>query len=234
MTVQQVQVTNPSNNPVTLTSLILSDTDTTGNPPTDITTVTLYENGVSITSVAFSGTTATFNLGTTVILGSGGSVTFEVTATISSGASGSDQFSVTGISGTNGQPTNTNVSSVQGALITILAPTPTSTATVISASTAVIVSPNPSDGTQPVSVTIPTALGSSDVKVQIFTTAFRKVQEQDYSSTTQGSVYPSIPASRKVAIKLVDNWNKPLASGLYYVVVHTSKGRSIGKLLLLR
>ena len=88
----------------------------------------------------------------------------------------------------------------------------------------VVIYPNPSNGTEPLLVSVPLAV-PSDVKVQIFTTAFRKVQEQDY---------PSQPVGVPVSIALSDREGVPLASGLYYVVVTMPQGRSIGKLLILR
>jgi hypothetical protein len=88
-----------------------------------------------------------------------------------------------------------------------------------------VVYPNPADGTVPVRLRPPSYYGTSDVKVQIFTLAFRKVQDKFYSQ---------VPAGTDCPLELVDKSNKPLASGLYYVVVHTSSGRSIAKLLILR
>jgi hypothetical protein len=85
--------------------------------------------------------------------------------------------------------------------------------------------PNPSDGSGPVSIHPSAYYGISDVKVQVFTVAFRKVQEK---------FYHSVPAGQDLPLLLNDKWGKPMASGLYYVVVSTNRGRSIGKLLLLR
>ncbi len=90
--------------------------------------------------------------------------------------------------------------------------------------TALRVYPNPADGTEPVTIRLPYYSGLSDVKIQIFTIAFRKVQEKVYPSQVWGLI----------PIQLVDIWNKPLASGLYYVVVITNEGRSVAKLLIIR
>jgi hypothetical protein len=65
----------------------------------------------------------------------------------------------------------------------------------------------------------------SDVKVQIFTLGFRKVNEM---------VFPQVLPGVSVSINLVDRWNKPLANGLYYIVVITDQGRSIAKLMIIR
>ena len=78
--------------------------------------------------------------------------------------------------------------------------------------------------------------GTADVKVEIFTTAFRKVQEMPFSNVQLGM------ASNGISVPMTDRHNDLLASGLYYVVVTTSPssnsgGRAlhlIGKFLLLR
>ena len=83
--------------------------------------------------------------------------------------------------------------------------------------------PNPSDG-RPVNV-LPSMTKVSDVKVQIFTLAFRKVNER---------TFPQVPPGVSVSIDLKDKNGIPLASGLYYVVVETSQGKSIAKLIIVR
>jgi len=102
--------------------------------------------------------------------------------------------------------------------------TPTPTITPVPESFPVVY-PNPADGTVPVKVRPPAYFGVSDVKVRVFTIAFRKAQE---------NTYRQVPAGTDVPLSLTDKWGKPLASGLYYVVVQTSQGRTIGKLLILR
>lgn len=64
-----------------------------------------------------------------------------------------------------------------------------------------------------------------DVRIEIFTTAFRKVQDQ---------TFPHVPAGGKVALELKDKWGHPLASGLYYVVVSFQGHKMVEKLLVLR
>ena len=60
----------------------------------------------------------------------------------------------------------------------------------------------------------------------IFTTAFRRVNE---------ITLPNVPAgTTDVALPLTDQKGTPLANGIYYVVVHTSQGRFITKLMVLR
>ncbi len=127
-------------------------------------------------------------------------------------------------------PTNTLASTATPTATPTLTPTLTSTAqptnipTPHPSTTQVVLYPNPSNGTQPLLIAVPLT-APADVKVQIFTTAFRKVQEKNY---------PSQPVGIPVSITLNDREGTPLASGLYYVVVITPQGRSIGKLLILR
>jgi hypothetical protein len=88
-----------------------------------------------------------------------------------------------------------------------------------------MVYPNPAIGPNPVHVYVPGLTGVSDVKVQVFTVAFRKVHEENF-----GGVLPN----GSVLLALKDSRDKPLANGLYYVVVESEIGRSIGKLLIMR
>ena len=84
--------------------------------------------------------------------------------------------------------------------------------------------PNPSDGSNPVHLKLDLAAPGA-VKVQIFTTAFRKVLDQPPVLVAPG---------QDLAVALIDHWGTPLASGLYYVVVTTPAGRSVAKMLVLR
>ena len=226
--VQQVLMTNTSStSTINMTGLSLTVTGT-GNPA-DITGVTLWANGVSITSATFAGTMATFVFNEPLLPSSG--VTYTVTANFGSNANGTYGFSVTGASGTNGQAVQFSGMPVLGAIITLSHPTttPTSSPTVTITSTpqavtTPIVFPNPSSG-GPVNVMPPSYTGTADVKIQIFTTAFRMVQERPY---------PTLPYG-PIKIYMQDDWGTPLASGLYYVVITVnSHQRSIAKLLLLR
>jgi hypothetical protein len=74
-----------------------------------------------------------------------------------------------------------------------------------------------------VSLLPPPYPGVSDVTVKIFTIAFRKVQE---------TTFPQVPSGTAVTLALTDRWGTPLANGLYYLVVQTSTGKSVGKLLI--
>ena len=84
--------------------------------------------------------------------------------------------------------------------------------------------PNPATG--PIVHILPAPyLGFSNVRVEIFTVNFRKVQDRTFYA---------VPAGTELAVNLTDREGRPLANGLYYVVVTTNSGRVIGKLLVLR
>lgn len=110
--------------------------------------------------------------------------------------------------------------------VTITA-TPTGTAQVTAtpaSSTQVVFYPNPANGNGPVLIAV-SLIAPGDVKVQVFTTAFRKVQEK---------TYPGQPVGVPISLSLTDRKGNPLASGLYYVLVTWPQGRTIGKLLIIR
>ena len=71
---------------------------------------------------------------------------------------------------------------------------------------------------------MPGIISESDVKVQIYLTTLRKVQDQNYRV---------VPGS-DIAIRLIDKNGAQLANGLYYVTVTTSHKKSVLKLLILR
>jgi hypothetical protein len=119
--VQQVVLTNPSGSTVTLTSLTLTVSGT-GNP-SDITSVTLLDNGTPIVTTAFTYTTATFSLSGTLST----SVTYTVQANFGMNAAGSYTFSLTGASGTNGQAVLFSGLSVAGAMVSVAQATSTPT-----------------------------------------------------------------------------------------------------------
>jgi hypothetical protein len=107
-------------------------------------------------------------------------------------------------------------------------PTPTATFTVTLTPTVIgvkvpLVYPNPTSG-QPVSLRLPITQ-TSDVTVQIFTLAFRKVWEQDF---------PQVAPTTALSVPLSDRTGTQLANGLYYVVAVTSQGTYKTKLLILR
>jgi hypothetical protein len=245
VTAAQVQITNSGNMAVNLTQLTVTDLGP-GNA-SDITSVIALINGTQVgVPTAFVGNTATINLNN-YVLSAGPAQTVKILANFSGTSNGTYQLSMN-LSGTStnngGQPANFTGLPVAGNTIVVqqptftptLSPTPTFTITPTvsptptSSQTPVpeknpIIFPNPVDGTVPVKVRPPAFTGTSDVKVQLYTLAFRKVQE---------NVYPNMVAGQDCPIPLKDSWNNPLASGLYYVVVTTHNGRTIGKMLLLR
>jgi len=63
------------------------------------------------------------------------------------------------------------------------------------------------------------------VEIKVFTLAFRLVQEESFLNIPSGTPVPLQPR---------DKWGVTLANGLYYLVVTTKRGVSIGKLMVLR
>jgi hypothetical protein len=225
--VQQVVLTNNNPSAVTMTGLPL--TVTGSGLPANITSVSLLANGsITIAAASVNGSTAIFSFNS--VLPASSSVTYTVTANFGTNASGTYAFTATGGSA-NGQQVQFNGFPVVGATITVVHPTvtPTFSPTFTITSTPqpianAVIYPNPSNG-GPVSVMPPTYSGTADVKVQLFTIAFRKVQDKTYNSLPYGPVQ----------VAMEDSWGNPLASGLYYVVVTIDGSqRSIAKLLLLR
>jgi O-glycosyl hydrolase len=240
----QVVFGNPSNAGATLTSITVSETGSgSGN---DVTAVALYENGTLVGSSALTGGEAVFNV--TQGVPAGESVTFTFTTGYNNAGLGNYQWSVTGAAGTNGEALGFNGVPVLESTITVVeatatatsspTQTPTATATWTATQTSTVTStltatplpgllpvvyPNPVSGG---TVTVDPALtGTSEVEVQIFTTAFRKVQDKTYGQ---------VGAGQTVVLELKDRSGTPLADGLYYLVVTTNQGRSILKLLVLR
>lgn len=84
--------------------------------------------------------------------------------------------------------------------------------------------PNPVAGSA-VNILPPPYTGTSNVRVEIYTVSFRKVLDKSYDSVTSGTA---------VVVTLTGTGGDPLANGVYYVVVMTNAGRTIGKLLVLR
>jgi hypothetical protein len=108
--------------------------------------------------------------------------------------------------------------------------TPSFTATAgTSLPVSIILYPNPSSGSSSpsgqVQIFIPGRAETSDIRVQIYTVAFRMVQD---------GLFRQIPVGATVEIELKDKSGKFLASGLYYVVVSFGGQKSVGKLKILR
>jgi hypothetical protein len=68
--------------------------------------------------------------------------------------------------------------------------------------------------------------GAALLKIQLFTTAYRKVSE---------TVMKDVPAGRRqVKLSLLDPKGRALAKGFYHLLVVSPHGRAIGKLLILK
>lgn len=218
MAVQQVQLTNPSGSTVGLTGLILS-VFVTGNPGA-ITSVALLKNGAPVTTLTISGGTASFTFSDSVTASS--SVTYTVEANFGYAAGGTYQFSITGATGSaNGQAVQFNGLPVAGATVTVIQPTFTSTP---SANEKPVIYPNPVTGPGPVQLHI-SLVKNSDVKVEIYTLAFRKVNTLDFDNVLPG---------QNVSIPLTDKSGMSLANGLYYFVVEAAGKKWIVKVLVIR
>jgi hypothetical protein len=136
--------------------------------------------------------------------------------------------------------TNTLTATTTNTPTFTLTPTPTLTPTITNTPTFTVTTtstlslaslgqlvlyPNPSDGTVPVKINVPLTT-TENVKIKIYTTAFRKVQDLDFTAVGPGDVQLTIP--------LTDKWGTRLANGLYYVEALTDKGLLRTKWLLLR
>jgi hypothetical protein len=244
--VLQVQVTNSSTIPVTLTNLTLSASGT-GDDQTGLSSVQVYldvngngtfDNGVDswLSTATYSTNDGIISIMLNSVVPAGSSVNYLVVDNFTTTAPDGTYVVGVNVGGLSGTCAYGSVQfsglSVTGAAITIVhatpvpTETPTATITVVPVTTTVVVYPNPSDGSQPVSWTAPGRVDGSDINVQIFTTAFRLVQQIEVGKTSLGA--------KLEPIKLEDKTGKPLASGLYYVVVTVDSKKSIGKLLILR
>ena len=86
--------------------------------------------------------------------------------------------------------------------------------------------PNPVLDSSQAQIQLTLSQAADDLSVMVFTTAFRKVNQVDYGAQSAGLVTLSLVTK--------DKWDTPLADGLYYLVVKTPQGRSVGKLIVLR
>lgn len=106
--------------------------------------------------------------------------------------------------------------------------TPTSTFTPTATFTplpkgAPILYPNPAKGVSAVNLQLPLS-AVSDVRVQVFTTAFRKVLDDTFTQVAPGT---------NLSLPLVDAWYKTLANGVYYVKVGIGGKRWTLKMIVL-
>ncbi|HVZ79369.1 MAG TPA: glycoside hydrolase family 9 protein [bacterium] len=228
--VMQVQLQNLTGGPTTVGQISLTASGT-GNDQTGITSVKVYldSNGNGIVdggdSLLASGTypanDGTLTVGLSDVLPGSATQDLLIVLDISSSApSGTYQTSLTGVVVTTGSGSGTATGiPYDGAEVTV-GGIPTATPTWSKP----VVYPNPSDGTQPIQVAVPLN-APTDVQVRVFTTAFRLVAEKNIHNMTPGSL---------VKLDPMDQWGSPLASGLYYVVVKTPTGKTVGKILILR
>jgi hypothetical protein len=232
VTAVQVNVNDPSGAAVTLTSLTVTDAE---GDTSYITSVSVVINGTAVGSPSgFTGNTATLNLNNYVLQPS--SQPLQILVSYSGNATGTYQLSISGLTGTSGnnggQPAGFNGLPVSGYTVVVHQPTftptlsPTSTTTQAPTPLAgkVGIYPNPVTGPT-VEILPPVYTGTSNVRIEIYTTAFRKVQDKTYSA---------VPSGTAITVSLTGRGGNPLANGIYYVVVTTSSGRATGKMLVLR
>jgi hypothetical protein len=87
--------------------------------------------------------------------------------------------------------------------------------------------PNPSTGHQlSIQVQLFFKAAAQSVRLEVFTTSYRKVNEVDLGDMSAGSTAVPLP--------LLDDRGIPLADGLYYLLVKASTGQAVGKMILLR
>jgi arabinan endo-1,5-alpha-L-arabinosidase len=152
------------------------------------------------------------------------------TSTVSSTPTFSSTVTFTPTHSPNPSNSPTSTRTVTTTFTSSSTPTLSSTATAAFTATSnpvgnqtVVIFPNPAPGGT-VHLLPPIYAGSSNVRVEIFTAAFRKVKDETFTN---------IPSGQAVTLLLTDRQGSPLANGIYYLVVTTSRGRSIGKLIIL-
>jgi hypothetical protein len=171
-----------------------------------------------------NGNQITWNLGSLPV----GITQLQVNVTIDGSVAGGTVLSSQGTLSYTGGSASSNSASVSVVALTstpTAPPTATATLTPEPMGGVPVLYPNPATGAGPVSIQLPTYPGTAKVTLQVFTTAFRMVNTLSYDNQAGGS---------NVALPLTDRNNRPLANGLYYVVVQTPAGKSILKLLILR
>ena len=86
--------------------------------------------------------------------------------------------------------------------------------------------PNPGNDSGPVTVAVNIANSGDWAGMKLYTTAYRMVKHEKMENLTAGT--------NKLALDLNDDWGKPLANGIYYVVLTTPENKVVLKLLVLR
>jgi hypothetical protein len=88
-----------------------------------------------------------------------------------------------------------------------------------------VIYPNPANGSAQVHIHMPNYPGVSDVIMDVYTIAFRKVAE---------TYFPQVRGDADLPLNLVDKQGNFLANGLYYIEIKTSMGQWTVKLLVLK
>jgi len=109
-------------------------------------------------------------------------------------------------------------------------PVPTATPYVVPTLAPPVLYANPVTIGSSTNLQLPMLSSPSNVKIQLFTVAFRKVQDV----TIQNQVPGGPCACVTLPINLIDNWGNTLANGLYYVVITDADGTFTQKLLILK
>lgn len=86
--------------------------------------------------------------------------------------------------------------------------------------------PNPVNGPGPAFIQVGFGSNEAWVEMKVFTTGFRKVKDKTLENVAAGI--------NNLPLDLNDDWGKPLANGLYYVVLTTPENKYVLKLLVLR
>jgi hypothetical protein len=105
-------------------------------------------------------------------------------------------------------------------------PTWTDTFTPLPEQQGIVIYPNPVKEQGPTTIRISLPVRAAEINIQIFTAAFRKVNEIKLMQIPAGVT--------DYSLNLADRWGKSLANGLYYIVVTIDGKRTVVKLLVLR
>ena len=206
------------------------DITVTGSEPQNAVLIETLPPGVSVVgftqgpSGVVTGNQITWNLSSLPV----GLNEIQVSVAIDGSVAGGTVLSSQGNLTYTGGVVSSNSASVSVVALTFTptaSPTASATPTPESTGGVPVLYPNPVSGPGPVTIQLPTYPGTAKVTVQVFTTAFRMVNTINFPSQAGGS---------QVSLPLTDRNNRPLANGLYYVLVQSPAGRAILKLLILR
>ena len=202
----------------------------TGSAPQNAVLTQALPTGISVAgfplgpSGTVTGNQVTWNLSNLPVGVTEIQVNVQIDGTVAGGTVLSSQGTLT-YTGGSASSNSASVSVVALTFTPTASPIATATPTPEPIGGVPVLYPNPVSGPGPVTIQLPNYPGMGKVTIQIFTTAFRMVNTLNFVSEAGGS---------KVSLPLTDRNGRPLANGLYYVVVNTSAGRSVLKLLILR